>query len=86
MERIVRRLTSEFFAHSVQDFKAGQSSLGQLHRTGCVRPRAFHERVCPQTECSSFQAARSMWPMRPASRDDAWRAIPTLRRSLPGAA
>ena len=38
-----------------------------LHRTGSVRQRAFRERVCPQTECSCFQAARSMWPTRTAS-------------------
>jgi len=44
-------------------FPKGQSKLGQLHRTGSVRPRAFHETVCPQTECSCFQAARSMWPI-----------------------
>ena len=62
------------------------ADLGKLHRTGSVCPRAFHEDARPQTECSCFQAARSMWPMGTASCDEARRAIPTLRRSWSGAA
>ena len=67
LERIVRRLTSELLLCAPKiSGQGGQIWTSCTEQVLCASG-LFDEKACPQTECSCFQAARSMWPMDTAS-------------------